>query len=136
MTRAFGSGAITTFRRASACGVYYAAAPWKSRISTPTGVSCSKVVNGLERHEDAPFDVLEDVATQVVEADGARGSVMTHCVEVAEPGFRSVADITPQTDGRARCASVTSLAWVIGERRRVSSRSPGIQSASEEFSTA
>jgi len=42
------------------------------------------VVTGLERHEDVSLDVLEDVATQFVEAEGARGSVVAHCVEVAE----------------------------------------------------
>ncbi|MEJ7756022.1 MAG: hypothetical protein WKF83_06500 [Nocardioidaceae bacterium] len=50
----------------------------------PDPVGCCKVVTGLERHEDVPLDVLEDVATQFVEAEGARGSVVAHCVEVAE----------------------------------------------------
>ncbi len=50
----------------------------------PDPVGCAKVVTRLERHEDVPLDVLEDVATHDVEAKGAKSSVVAHCVEVAE----------------------------------------------------
>jgi len=41
--------------------------------------SCQMVI-GLERHENVPLDVLEDVATQLVEAEGARSTLVAHCV--------------------------------------------------------
>ncbi len=48
----------------------------------PAG-SC-KVVTGRERSQDVPLDVLEDVAIQVVEPEGARRSLIAHSVEVAQ----------------------------------------------------
>lgn len=50
----------------------------------PDPTACAEAVVGLEGHEDSSLDVLEDVATTVIEPKGARRSVVADVVEVAQ----------------------------------------------------
>ncbi len=48
----------------------------------PDPAGCAEVVVGLEGHEDLSLDVLEDVATEVVETEGAGRCWVPDLVEV------------------------------------------------------